>query len=134
MGKAAHDDMLDGGLLVLKNNVTKMVACTSEPTTYAEATDLVGATPAGYALADATLAATDMLITDKIDVTKVGRKLTVAEMADEAVDATGTAAHVALVDVLNEKLLYVTTCTQQELTLGNTVTFPSWTISIGNPA
>jgi hypothetical protein len=45
--------------------------------------------------------------------------------------SAGTATHVALVD--GTRPLYVTTCTSQALTSGNTVNFPVWDIEIADP-
>ena len=61
-----------------------------------------------------------------------GRKLTVAQQTDFPVDTSGTATHVCLIDGTN--LLYVTTCTSQALTSGNTVTVPAWDIEIADPS
>lgn len=63
-----------------------------------------------------------------------GRKLTVAQQATITVDSSGTAQHIALADSANSKLLYVTTCTSQALTSGNTVTVPAWDIEIADPS
>lgn len=125
MAKFASNDMLDGSLLVLKNNVTRMVACSAQPTTYTEAN-------ATYALADVTMSGTDFTIADG-DVD--GRKVTVAAKSGVEIDASGDATHVALLDVTGERLLYVTTCNTLTLTsgAGNTVNFPAWTITIADP-
>lgn len=124
MAKSVHDDVLDGALNVIKNNCTRMVACSSEPTTFAQAN-------ATYALADVTMAAGDFTIANG-DTS--GRKVTVGAKAGVTVDATGTFTHVALLDVTNSKLLYVTTGTSQALTSGNTVDFPAWKIEIADPS
>jgi hypothetical protein len=124
MAKIVHDDVLDGALNVVKNNCTRMTACSQQPTTYTEGN-------ATYALADVTMAPGDFTAADG-DTS--GRKLTVAQKTGVAVDASGTATHVALLDVTNSKLLYVTTCTSQALTAGNTMTFNSWKIEIADPA
>lgn len=123
MAKWAHDDVLDGALNIIKNNATRMVACSAQPTTYEEAN-------ATYALADVTVDSSDFTVGNG-DVS--GRKLTVAQQTGVTVDETGTATHVALLDVSNEKLLYVTTCTSQALTQGNTMTFNAWDIEIADP-
>lgn len=125
MAKAAHDDVMDGALNVIKNNVTRMVACSTQPTTYAEAN-------ATYALADVTMASGDFTLANG-DVS--GRKVTVAAKSSILIDASGTAQHVALLDVTNSKLLYVTTCTSQALTANgsNTVNTPAWDIEIADP-
>lgn len=122
MGKSVHDDVLDGAWDVL-DQATIQVACSAEPTTRAEAVTT-------YALADA-------VMTADTDYTKAngdtsGRKVTVAAKSGETVDATGTATHIALCDAT--RLLYVTTCTSQALTSGNTVNFPAWDAEILDPA
>jgi len=123
MAKSVHNDVLDGALNIIKNNCTRMTVCSTEPTTYTEAN-------ATYALADVTMTSTDFTVADDTS----GRKVTTAQKADVLVDATGTAAHVALLDVTGTKLLYVTTCTSQGLSSGNTVTIPAWKINITDPS
>lgn len=124
MAKFVHDDVLDGALNIVKNTCTRMTACSQQPTTFAEAN-------ATYALADVTMTSGDFTLADG-DVS--GRKLTVAQKSGVTVDTDGTATHVALLDVANSKLLYVTTCTSQALTSGNTMTFNAWNIEISDPA
>jgi len=122
MAKAMHDDFADGALLILKNNVNLMTVCSQEPTTRTEAVTT-------YALADVAMASGDFTIADG-DTN--GRKVTVGAKADVPVDTTGTGNHVALVD--GTRLLYVTTCTAQALTSGNTVNFPAWDAEIADPS
>lgn len=125
MAKIVHDDVLDGALNIIKNNCTRQVACSAQPTTYAEAN-------ATYALADVTMASGDFTAANG-DTS--GRKLTVAAKSGVLIDTTGTATHVALLDVTNSKLLLVTTCTSQALTANgtNTVNFPAWKDEIADP-
>lgn len=125
MAKTTHDDVMDGALNVIKNNVTRQVACSAQPTTYTEAN-------ATYALADVTMASTDFSIANG-DTS--GRKVTVAAKSGVLIDTSGTATHVALLDVTNSKLLDVTTCTSLALTANgsNTVNFPAWKHEIGDP-
>ena len=123
MAKIVHDDVLDGALNIIKNNCTRMTACSAQPTTYTEGN-------ATYALADVTMASGDF--TNANGDTN-GRKTTVAAKSSILIDGTGTANHIALLDTTNSKLLYVTTCTAQSLTLGNTVNFPVWDIEIADP-
>ena len=123
MAKSAHDDMLDGSLNILKNNVTRITLCSQQPTTFAEAN-------ATYALADVTVDSTDF--TNANGDTN-GRKVTIAAQNAVPVDTTGTSNHVALLDVTNSKLLYVTTHTGQALTSGNTVNIGAFDIEIADP-
>lgn len=121
MAKTVNDDVLDGAFDVL-DQANLMIACSAEPTTRTEAVTT-------YALAD-------VAMTVDTDYTKAngdisGRKVTVAAKSSVTVDTTGTATHVALVD--GTRLLYVTTCTSQALTGGNTVSFPAWDVEIADP-
>lgn len=125
MAKSVHNDVLDGALNIIKNNCTRMTVCSSEPTTYTEGN-------ATYALADVTMTGTDFTIADG---DSSGRKVTISAKSGVTIDASGTAGHIALLDVSNSKLLYVTTCTSLVLTSGgsNTVSFPAWKIEIADP-
>lgn len=124
MAKSVHDDVLDGALNIIKNNCTRMTLCSAQPLTYAEGN-------ATYALADVTMAAGDFTAANG-DTS--GRKLTVAAKTGVPVDTTGTGNHVALLDVTNSKLLYVTTCTAQGVSSGGTCDIGSWKVEIADPA
>lgn len=125
MGKSVHDDVLDGAFNIIKNNCTRQVACSAQPTTYTEGN-------ATYALADVTMASGDFT---NANGDTSGRKTTVAAKSGVLIDTSGTATHVCLLDVTNSKLLYVTTCTSQAVTANgsNTVNFPAWDIEIADP-
>lgn len=121
MAKSVHDDVLDGAFDVL-DQADLMTVCSSEPTTRTEAIT--------------TFKLADVAMTPNTDYTKAngdtnGRKCTVAAKSGVSVDSSGTATHVALVDAT--RLLYVTTCTSQALTSGNTVNFPAWKVEIADP-
>lgn len=120
MAKSVHNDVLDAALNeVATGNL--MIACSAEPTTRTEAVTT-------YALADVAMAGVDYT---NADGDTSGRKCTVGAKSGVTVDSTGTATHVAIVDGID--LLYVTTCTSQALTSGNTVDFPAWDIEIADP-
>lgn len=125
MGKATPDAVLDKPLDEIGTG-TRMVACSAQPTTYAEAN-------ATYALADVTMAGGDFT---KANGDASGRKTTVAAKSGVLIDVSGTATHVALIRVADTTLLYVTTCTSQALTANgsNTVNFPAWDIEFADPA
>jgi len=125
MGKSVHDDVLDGALNIIKNNCTRQVACSAQPTTYTEAN-------ATYELANVTMASGDFT---NANGTTSGRKTTIGAKSAVLIGVSGTATHIALLDVTNSKLLYVTTCTSQALTANgsNTVNFPAWNIEIADP-
>lgn len=118
MAKSVHDSVLDAALGII-DNATNMTACNAEPTTKTEA--------------DTTFKLADVVPTFQAPVNgdTSGRKLTIDQKTGVNVDTTGTATHVALTDATN--LLYVTTCTSQALTSGNTVTFPAWDVEIADP-
>lgn len=122
MGKSVSNTVLDAALNYIKNNADLMTACSAEPTNLTEAVTT-------YALADVAMTGTDFTVGEG-DTN--GRKVAVGAKADVLVDASDTATHVALVDSGTE-LLYVTTCTSQALTSGNTVDFPTWDIEIADP-
>jgi hypothetical protein len=125
MAKSVHNDVLDAALDLIAT-ATTLTVCSTQPTTRTEAITT-------YKIADVTLTAGDgngdYVIADG-DTS--GRKLTVGAQADVPVDSSATALHVALCDGTN--LLYVTTCTSQALTSGNTVTVPAWKIEIADPS
>lgn len=124
MAKWQNDLILDAALDYIKNNVTQLAVCNAQPTTYAEATST-------YKLALKT-GLTSGSFTGPANGDTNGRKLTVNSQAAIAVDLSGDATHVALCS--GSVLLYVTTCTLQTLTSGNTVTVPAWDVEIADAA
>lgn len=123
MAKWQNDTILDQALNYIKNNVTQEVVCSQQPATYAEATGT-------YKLALKT-GLTSGAFTGPVDGDTSGRKITVNQQATITVDGSGNATHIALCS--GSVLLYVTTCTSQLLTAGNTVTIPAWDIEIADP-
>jgi len=116
MAKLLPDAVIDGMLSYLRQKLTGISVCSTQPTTYAEATTT-------YKLADKNgLTSTDLTLGDG-DVS--GRKVTMKAQSSVAVDVTGTAAHVAWWGSSASLLLLVTTCTTQALTTGNTVNIPA---------
>lgn len=124
MGKSVHDDVLDGAWNIIKNNCTKIVVCSAQPTTYAEAN-------ATYDLANVTVDSSDFTNANG-DVS--GRKLTVGAQSGVSITDSGDATHIALLDVANSKLLYVTTCTSQTLASGGSVNLPTFDLEIADPS
>lgn len=122
MGKSVHNDVLDGAFDVF-DQADIMTVCSAEPTTRTEAIT--------------TFKLADVALTPNTDFTKAdgdtsGRKCTVAAKNAVPVDSSGTGNHIAICDAT--RLLYVTTCTSQALTAGNTVNFPSWKAELADPA
>lgn len=120
MAKKCADSVLDAALDKIAT-ATSMIALVAEPADRAAA--LAGA------LATATMTGVDY--TNGNGDADDGRKVTVAQKSGINVDVTGDAQHVALID--SSELLYVTTCTLQTLTSGNTMTFPEWDVQIADP-
>lgn len=121
MAKFASNFVLDGSLQVV-SQATRLVALAGQPASYALAN-------AG-ALAEAVLTGADFSISDG---SVSGRKVAVAAKLGLPVLAAGTADHVALLDGVNERLLYVTTCPAQVLPAGGTVNIAGWDVEIGDP-
>lgn len=125
MGKRVHDDVLDGALSVLKNNCDRMAVCAGEPLSFAEAS-----AGAKY-LAGTAMAGGDFVIGDGA---QSGRRAEVAAKGGITVEQDGTVDHIALLDSVNGRVLYVTTCVPQVLTAGNSLTVNGWSIEIADPA
>jgi hypothetical protein len=122
LAKIVHDDVLDGAWDVLDQGDIQTV-CAGQPTTRTEAIT--------------TFKLADVAMTPNTDYTKAngdtsGRKVTMAAKSAVPVDTSGTADHLAICD--GTRLLYVTTCTSQVLTSGNTVNIPAWKAEIADPA
>ena len=132
MAKWSNDENMDAMLNNIKNNATRLCVCSAQPTTFAEATTTYDGGASKYKLAIKTISSTDF--TGPADGDVSGRKLTVNEASGITVDATASATHIALCDFDDSKLLYVTTCTSQALTLGNTVTVPAFDIEVADPS
>jgi hypothetical protein len=93
--------------------------------------------PTHAEIVTATLAS--VAITPDTDFTKAdgdtsGRKVTVAAKSGVSVTASGDANHIALTTTSGSVVRYVTTCTTQTLTSGNTVNIPAWDIEINDPS
>lgn len=119
MGKSVHGDVLDAALTVVRG-ANRMVALPAAPV------DLAGAL--GARLAEAAMTTADFALAAG-DVS--GRKLTVAAKAALPVIAGGTATHVALLD--DTRVLYVTTCPSQGVSLGGAVNIGAWDVEIAAP-
>lgn len=122
MAKNAPDAVQDAALDYIDlSNI--MHVCSGEPANYA-------------GIAAVSLASVAM--TPNTDFTKAagavsGRKMTVAAKNAVSVTSSGTATHIVLALTGDTTLRYVTTCTSQALTSGNTVNVPAWDIEIQDP-
>lgn len=118
------DRVLDLGLNILSTEANRLDICSSEPTTYAAATD------------SASLGnKTSLSIGSPAARSPDGRKVTVAEITDGAIDGTGTASHWAITDTGNSRLLATGALTaSQAVTDGNTFTLQAFDIGIPGAA
>lgn len=122
MSRRAENIFFAEGLNGIKNNVDKMVVCSQEPTTYAEANST-------YALASVAMASGDFTIADG-DVS--GRKITVAQKTVTG-SASGTGTHIALIDTINSNLYYVTTMTSVGISNGQNQDLKAFDIELQDP-
>lgn len=123
MAKSINSTVLDQALNYLKNNGTKMVLCSAQPTTYTEGN-------ATYMLANVTMASGDYTLANG-DTS--GRKVTMAAKTGISVSNAGTGTHVAILDTTGTALLLVTTCTSQAVSSGGTCDIGSWKDEIQAP-
>ena len=115
--------VFDNGLSTLTTNGTRIDICSTEPTTYAEATST-------HTLGNETVS-----VGSPADRTGGGREVVVAAITDGSVTATGTATHYAIVDTVNSRLLATGSLSaSQSVTSGNTFTLSSVSIGIPDPA
>lgn len=119
MGKKVADSVLNAALNKIAT-ATQMIVCANEPADRAAAV--------AAALATAALTGGDFAIADG-DVS--GRKVTVGQKTGINITADGTAGHIVLID--GAEILYVTTCANQALTSGNTMTVNSWKVELLDP-
>ena len=125
MTKWAHADVLDNGPAYIKANCDK-VCVVSEYTAGDSYATVTAAT-----LAEATLTTSDFTLASSGD----DRTLTTAAgKQDTAANVSGTASHIAFVDTVASKVLWVTEETSgQSITAGNPVTFPSLVYTAKQP-
>lgn len=118
MGKKVHNDVLDAALVELAT-ATGLCLNTTEPADRAAA------------ISDNLMPEASPSVGAPADGDTNGRKATVAASNGNTADANGTATHVSLIDAT--VLLYVTTCTSQAITSGNTVNIGAWDVEIADP-
>jgi hypothetical protein len=121
MAKWVSDAVLDGALQVIAG-ANRMVALSGQPADYSAAVSGM--------LAEAVVSTVDFSFQDGLGE---ARQVLVAAKDAVPVLAQGLADHVALLDGLGGRLLYVTTCPAQDLPDGGTVNFAGWSVEIGAP-
>lgn len=124
MPKFAHSDVLDGGLLYVKNNATKMLLIDAY---------LFGdsyATVVGNKASEVTIGPSDLIIASSGN----NRVLTVAAKSVLA-DAIGGAGdhHVALTDGSGKVLLVTDETGELPVVIDDTTNFPAWSYTIPQP-
>ena len=121
MAKVAPDATIDGGLTYI-DGCDNLFVCSTQPTTYTEAST-------DYMLATQALASSDITIADAAN----GRSATFGAFTAVPILNSGTALHVAVGTAAGTTLRYVTTCDSQVLVAGGTVDIPSWKVNIQDP-
>ena len=127
MAKWVHADVLDNGIAYIKANCNKMA--------------LVSAYSAGdsYATVNAAIVADTAMANGDFTIAASGnnRTLTTASgKSDTAANVTGGGVgnHIAFLDTVNSKVLWVTNETSgQSITVGNPVSFPSLVYTVNQP-
>lgn len=114
--------VFDDGLSELTTNGTRIDVCTTEPTTYAQASSTY------------TLGNSSITTGSPADRVGGGREVTVSAVSGASVTGTGTAAFYAITN--GSSTLYATgnLSTAQSLTSGNTFSLGSFTVGIPDPA
>ena len=127
MAKWVHADVLDNGIAYIKANCNKMA--------------LVSAYSAGdsYATVNAAIVADAAMANSDFTIAASGNNRTLTTAAgksDTAANVTGGGAgnHIAFLDTVNSKVLWVTNETSgQSITIGNPVSFPSLVYTVNQP-
>lgn len=117
-----NDEVLDQGLDYADTNGTRIDICTTEPTTYAQATST-------YTLGNKTGLNTGATAAGSVD----GRKVTVPAITDGSVTGTGTAAYWALTDGTSILVAAGALSASQAVTSGNTFSLDAIDITLRDP-
>jgi hypothetical protein len=123
MAKLVPDATIDAMLAVIANAVDRIDICSTQPTTYAEATSTYSL---GNVVVTAGVGGGDWTAGNG-DVS--GRKITMAQQTGVSIGSNGTAQHIAGTDGASV-LWFVTTCTSQAVTSGNTATINAFDIEV----
>ena len=130
MTKTIDDVVLDSALNQIRTTADKLVVCIGAPVSYAEAN---ANSPTGKRCGQRAI--TSANFTGPVNGDVSGRKLTVNQQTGIAVDVSGTADHVALVDDGAGVLLAVTSlAAAQAVTAGNTMTVNAFDLEIADPS
>ncbi len=126
MAKYAHADVLDNGLNQLKNSAIRMLLIKA----YAAADNY--ATVIGNAICTVTVASADFTLSGADGAARV---VTIAAKSGTASAGSGASPdlHIAFTDNVSKVLLVTDETTNQVITSGNTVNFPSLTYTSSQP-
>jgi len=126
MAKYAHADILDGGLNAIKNNAIRMLLLKA----YTVADSY--ATVTGNAICTVTMVSGDYTLSG---ADGAGRILTVSAKTGTASAGSGASPnlHIAFTDNVGRVLLVTDETSDQVVTNGNTINFPSLTYTSGQP-
>lgn len=117
----AHSDVLDNGVAYIKTNCNKVILMTAYTNVFATANTT-------NKIAEATLVTGDFAIAGADSAPRVLTATLTGKSGGNALQglADGSGMHVAFVDTVNSKVLYVTTeSSNQAITNGNPVVFNS---------
>lgn len=128
MAKSQNDLIYDdGSLAYLRQRVTRLTVCSSQPASYAQANSTTGVMLAKSNV----LTSTDFTLADG-DVN--GRKVTLAAQNGITVSKSGTMTHGAWIGSTGSVLYATTTITSAALTSGHGVNVPAHDFEIGDLA
>ena len=126
MAKYVHSDVLDGGLNAIRNGAAKMLLIKS----YAAVDSYATVTAA--AICEVTMAPGDFALTGADGAARV---LSVSAKSGAAFANSGATPnlHIAFTDGVSKVLLVTDETSDQVVTSGNTVNFPTLTYTSGQP-
>ncbi len=126
MAKYAHADVLDGGLNAIKNNAIQMVLLKAY--TFADSY----ATVTSNIVASVTMTSSDYTLSGADGAARV---CTIAAKSGTASADSGASPdlHIAFTDNVSKVLMVTDETSNQVVTNGNTVNFPSLTYTSGQP-
>ena len=122
MPSTVHPDVLDGALSALSSNADLIVALSSDPATYGEATGAAQLSSAALSIGDFTL-----------EDNAGGRQLAIGAKSATAA-ASGTASHIAVLDTSTSRVLFSASISGTPMNSGDVVQFTAWSIALAPAA
>ena len=122
MAKYAPDNVMDSGLSWIKANSNALCVCSSQPTSYAEATST-------YKLGQASDAS---ICGSPQDWATSGREVAIAAKSSITMSGGSSAQHIALVSTASSVLAYVTTIASQTVSASDKMNVATWDIRIAD--